>query len=118
MGGVRTESIQFGQGVGKGWDKKAGLSIHHMIWEEEQALKGILYILHGLGEHIERYDAVARAFTKEGYRVHGIDMPGHGRTKGSPDGHIGDVEQTMSIIDRLLEFDHNQEAPRYLVSRH
>lgn len=46
----------------------------------EQPLKGIIVIAHGMGEHIGRYEAVARALNDAGYVVYGKDHRGHGRS--------------------------------------
>ncbi len=38
-------------------------------WIPEQNAKGVICLVHGLGEHSGRYEHVAAALTKEGYAV-------------------------------------------------
>ena len=44
--------------------------------------KGIVYIVHGIGEHIGRYTHVAQYLNGRGYAVFGHDHRGHGRSDG------------------------------------
>lgn len=49
------------------------------IWRpEEKEPKAILQIVHGMVEHIDRYDEFAKRLTKKGYLVVGYDHLGHG----------------------------------------
>ena len=45
--------------------------------------RGTVQIVHGLGEHIGRYAAVARALNAAGWHVVGHDQRGHGRSGGA-----------------------------------
>ena len=45
---------------------------------------GILHILHGMTEHIARYDAFMREMAEAGYIVCGYDHLGHGYTAADP----------------------------------
>ncbi len=44
--------------------------------------KAVIVLVHGLGEHILRYDSWADMFMKEGIAFTGVDLPGHGRSEG------------------------------------
>ena len=44
--------------------------------------KGNVFIVHGLGEHMGRYEHVAAALTAAGFNVFGVDHQGHGRSEG------------------------------------
>lgn len=44
--------------------------------------RGTVLLVHGLGEHSGRYEAVARALNSWGSAVHGYDHYGHGRSAG------------------------------------
>jgi len=50
-------------------------------WPLPGARDAIL-LVHGLGEHAGRYDALARWFQARGYAVRSYDQRGHGRTRG------------------------------------
>jgi lysophospholipase len=43
--------------------------------------KGYVWIVHGIGEHMGRYNELANFLTSNGYDVVGIDLPGHGLSK-------------------------------------
>ncbi len=45
---------------------------------------GILHVLHGMTEHIARYDPFMREMAEAGYLVCGYDHLGHGYTAGDP----------------------------------
>lgn len=49
-------------------------------WEPEGPVRGAVQIVHGVAEHIVRYDAFAAFLTGHGYAVAGDDHLGHGRT--------------------------------------
>lgn len=46
------------------------------------AERGVIYLLHGYGEHQNRYEAAARVFTQAGWRVETLDHQGHGQSEG------------------------------------
>ena len=48
-----------------------------------------LLLVHGLAEHVGRYEHVAAALTKGGYRVTFVELRGHGESGGKP-GHVSD----------------------------
>lgn len=50
------------------------------LWEPEQTPVGIVQILHGMREHMGRYEDFARFLNSAGYVVCGHDYIGHGRT--------------------------------------
>ncbi len=50
------------------------------IWDEVQEPKAVLQIMHGMVEHIARYDDFARYLNANGYIVIGDDHRGHGKT--------------------------------------
>ncbi|MEM1435605.1 MAG: lysophospholipase [Pseudomonadota bacterium] len=66
-----------------------GTRSYALRWLPSGPARGIVALAHGMGEHIRRYETVARALTTAGYAVYGKDHRGHGRTAG-PD-HLGDV---------------------------
>lgn len=45
-------------------------------------LRGVVIVVHGLGEHAGRYDAVARRLNSWGFAVRGYDQYGHGESGG------------------------------------
>jgi len=63
--------------------------IYHRLWpvSEGQQLKGVVLLVHGLGDHCERYGNLAAALNATGYALASIDLPGHGQSEGVR-GHI------------------------------
>ncbi len=55
-------------------------------WEpKEGAPRGIVQIVHGISEYIDRYDGAARFLAERGFIVVGDDHLGHGRTASGPE---------------------------------
>ena len=50
--------------------------------EEDLPLRGVVLIVHGLGEHAGRYDALARRLNTWGFASRGFDQYGHGESGG------------------------------------
>ncbi len=61
---------------------KDGKKIYAAKWDTDKPT-GIVQILHGMAEHIERYDDFAKYLNSRGYVVTGEDHRGHGKTAGS-----------------------------------
>lgn len=55
-------------------------SIHAVIWEPDTKPIGIIQIVHGMNEHINRYESTANFFLNHGYIVCGHDTLGHGKS--------------------------------------
>jgi alpha-beta hydrolase superfamily lysophospholipase len=56
-----------------------------------QSGAGVVVLVHGMGEHLRRYDHVANALTSQGFAVYGHDHRGHGASRGADDepGQLG-----------------------------
>lgn len=50
------------------------------IYIPEDEVKGVLHIVHGMTEYIERYDHLMSALAENGYVAFGFDNLGHGKT--------------------------------------
>ncbi len=50
----------------------------YRLWEPAGEPKGLVQILHGMAEHMGRYDRLARALNEQGYLVFGRNHRGHG----------------------------------------
>ena len=60
--------------------------IHYRNWVINDP-RAVVLIVHGLGEHCGRYEAVANDLNTAGYAVASMDLPGHGYSDGRR-GHI------------------------------
>jgi len=67
-----------------------GLALHLRSWPAAHPTRGVAVLVHGLGEHIDRYDHVARRLNKLGFSVVGYDHRGHGRSPGQRGGMPAD----------------------------
>ncbi len=59
-----------------------GTTIHTRRWPATGTAKGVILLIHGIGEHIGRYAHVADALSEAGYTVYGHDHRGHGKSEG------------------------------------
>lgn len=53
-----------------------------VIWWPEGTVKSVLQVTHGMTEHMDRYEALAKELTEKGIAVAGFDLRGHGRNPG------------------------------------
>ena len=63
------------------------------------ALRGVVILVHGLGEHAGRYDHVARRFNTWGFAVRGYDQCGHGESGGPRGGLPNDTRLLDDLAD-------------------
>ncbi|MHC1740894.1 MAG: lysophospholipase [Anaerolineaceae bacterium] len=84
------------------WKTKDGLNLYAKEWKPEGKVKAVVALVHGLGEHIGRYDHVAEAFGKAGYAMVGFDQRGHGKSDGVR-GHEKSYEAIMDDITQNIE---------------
>lgn len=83
------------------WTTEDGLSIYAKEWPVQWP-KAVLCIVHGLGEHLGRYEHVAAYFNSRNIAVLSSDQRGHGRSEGRR-GHTPDYEALLKAIDQLLK---------------
>jgi alpha-beta hydrolase superfamily lysophospholipase len=59
--------------------------------DDGQSVVGVVVLVHGMGEHLRRYDHVADVLTSAGFVVYGHDHRGHGASLAATDepGHLG-----------------------------
>jgi alpha-beta hydrolase superfamily lysophospholipase len=88
---------------------KDGAEIVGYRWDPADRPRGAVQLTHGMGEHVQRYDALARVLTGRGLVVYGQDHRGHGATARhadelgqlGPDGWsqlVGDIDLLVSRI--------------------
>jgi alpha-beta hydrolase superfamily lysophospholipase len=56
-------------------------TIYTRSWEIDRARGGVV-LVHGYGEHLGRYEHVAKALNDAGWSAYGLDHVGHGRSEG------------------------------------
>lgn len=107
---------------------KDGVShIYACIWEPHDGtaeIKGIVQLVHGMAEHVMRYDHFARFLASCGYVVAAEDHIGHGKTAASSDdlGVMHPQSKEILIEDvhtlRHLMEDRYPQAPTYTLFGH
>ena len=83
------------------------LALYH--WKAEESgiqpgypvapARGVILIVHGLGEHAGRYDHVANFLCNWGFEVRAYDQRGHGESAGLP----GTLPSSNALLDDLAE---------------
>jgi alpha-beta hydrolase superfamily lysophospholipase len=81
---------------------KNGQVLTGMINSPGDNVRAIVVFIHGLGEHIHRYDGWSDLLSREGIGFTGVDLPGHGLSDGTR-GFIKDYSVTDEMIGILLE---------------
>jgi len=76
------------------------LNLYYQSWEPSTAARADVVLVHGLGEHIGRYEHVAEAFTQAGYSFWAFDNLGHGRS----DGQRGHIERWADYTENVERF--------------
>ena len=83
------------------WRAEDGAELFAQVWEPRDEARGVVCLVHGLGEHSGRYAHVAQAFTAAGYALVTFDLRGHGKSGGKR-GDVPDFEAFMDDIDLLI----------------
>lgn len=98
-----------------------GTSLYTKTWiAHEDKPKATLVLVHGMGEHIARYDHLCQAFARAGISVYGFDQRGFGRTgrrqdKGAVLGHGEGLDTTLADIDEMLRRTKMADVPQFLM---
>ena len=81
------------------------LGIEVATWRTDGAPRAVVQILHGLAEHIDRYDRFAAACNGRGFAVVGHNHRGHGGRDDGVPGHFGDSGGWSRIVDDVARVD-------------
>ncbi len=83
--------------------------IRARIWEPEGNIRAVVQLIHGIAEHVERYDAFARWLNGHGFLVVAEDHMGHGRSIGVEGiqgyfhgGWFAAVKDTYALTRRIM----------------
>lgn len=96
--------------------------IHVREWVPDCDINGVVQLLHGVAEHIDRYDGFARALAAKGFVVVGNDHLGHGKSLARPAdlGFFAEKDGWRDVVDdvewlRQLTVEKWPEAPYFLL---
>jgi len=60
----------------------SGVSLWGQVWAPEGDIRAVVVLVHGLGEHVQRYQYVAEKMNARGIVLLGFDQQGHGKSGG------------------------------------
>jgi len=75
--------------------------IYYREWSVKHA-KAIVLLIHGMGEHCQRYNPIAGSLNQAGYTVCSMDLPHHGRSDGKK-GHIDSFDLFQQAVLSLYQ---------------
>lgn len=90
-------------------------TLYGRTWAPEHgAPKAVLQLVHGIAEHIGRYDRFARFMSDHGYLVCAEDHLGHGNTPENAEdlGYTADKDGWVKMTDNVRAL-HERIAPQY-----
>jgi alpha-beta hydrolase superfamily lysophospholipase len=79
-----------------------GLQLSGQYFTPMGEMKGVVVLIHGMGEHFGRYKHVAEFFAGIGYATVGMDLRGHGKSGGKR-GHTPSYNHLMDDIGLLFK---------------
>ena len=76
------------------------VELRGVCWEPSGAATAAICLIHDFAEHMGRYEHVAAHFCAQGVALLGIDLRGHGLTKGQ---HASSIHVALADVSALLE---------------
>ncbi len=97
------------------WKSDDDLDLYAQTWMPLGNIKGVINIVHGLGEHSGRYDAWAKKLGNAGFIVRSFDLRGHGRSEGKR-GHASRYNRLLRDIEAFLKISSEEypDLPQFL----
>ena len=92
-------------------ESRDGTSLNLRVWKPEVRMRGRVLLVHGLAEHMGRYEHVARALNAAEFGVWGVELRGHGDSEGRP----GHTERWRDYVDDVRAAAYAIGEPFYLV---
>ena len=77
--------------------------LHGQLWVGTDTPEGVLILVHGLGDHANRFAGVAEAL-RDRWAVFAFDLPGHGRSPGKP-GRVSGFSHLLEDIAAASQND-------------
>jgi len=84
------------------WKTPKNVPIFGNLWQPDGSAKGVIVLVHGIGEHIGRYEHVAKMFTDNNFAMIGVDLIGHGKSGGQR-GHVDSYDDYCGVIDWMIK---------------
>jgi alpha-beta hydrolase superfamily lysophospholipase len=84
------------------WQSKDGTKLFEKVWSPKGEIKAALCLVHGMGEHCERYAHVADFLNQNGVAVVTFDHRGHGKSEGKR-GHSPNYDTLLDDVGMALD---------------
>ena len=85
-----------------------GLTLYRKRWLPDGEPRATIVIAHGAGEHLGRYEHVAKRLVGARYAVHALDHRGHGRSEG-PRADIGPMDGVVADLRSLISLARSEQ---------
>jgi len=79
-----------------------GQVLRGIIQSPGENAKDVIVLVHGIGDHIQRFASWADLFMKAGIAFTGVDLPGHGRSEGRR-GNIKSFRILEEMINIMID---------------
>ncbi len=89
---------------------RGGIDLFLQTWQPEGAIRAVVAVVHGIGEHSGRYAYLVQRLVERGLAVAAMDNRGHGRS-GGKHGHINSFADYRDDLHRFL-LDVSARFPR------
>jgi len=90
--------------------------LYYHDWQTKSESKGTVILIHGLGEHCQRYQALANYLNEAGYSLSSMDLPCHGHSEGTR-GHVDSFDifhdATLGLYNRVKQT--NADTPLFIL---
>ncbi len=83
------------------WENATNQKLFAHDWEIDNP-KAVICLVHGMGEHCERYHHVADFYAQHGFAMMAFDHVGHGKSDGKR-GHMPNYDNILDDVDLLLK---------------
>lgn len=74
------------------------LDLHCLHWRPESPSIGVVQLVHGMAEHVDRFHDFAKYLTNHGYAVIGHDHPGHGKSANDKLGYVSSDDAFHTLV--------------------
>jgi alpha-beta hydrolase superfamily lysophospholipase len=96
------QEVSVGQHVEGKWQSADGTQRYAQWWLPDGEPQASVVIVHGLGEHSQRYQHVAEFFNQHGIALLAYDLRGHGRSEGTR-GDVTSFDAASQDVTQALE---------------
>jgi alpha-beta hydrolase superfamily lysophospholipase len=105
-------SVAMAVSQGRGSFESDGLRLHWQAQRPDECT-AVVVMVHGIGEHCDRYASLTEPLSANGIAVYSYDLRGHGRSGGTP-GHIDSWDDYLRDLLTFVEFVSSLETGKPL----